>query len=285
MNFKALIAAGALLATQSFAIIGIGGHYAPGFGTKMKGMDKPADIAKIDDNTGISLQHGGFDGTMQGFGFKLWVDILPIIDVEATVNFQFGSYDASLFVNSEKSVQEIPLEIELGGTPFGKANPKFVAMNGDLSITYPITSLPIIRPYIGGGVTYYLNSFVLNQKFTSSIVEGVKQGVDDLAKAYGEVAEAKLNGESEEVVNQKLQAANTQASAIGENMKKDIQDKALDEGLKTSIGGHVLVGLRAKLPIIPIAAYGNFKYYFGGDYPSEVDPGNMVVEVGIGLAI
>lgn len=49
MNFKALIAAGALLASQSFAIIGIGGHYAPGFGTKMKGMDKPADIAKIDD--------------------------------------------------------------------------------------------------------------------------------------------------------------------------------------------------------------------------------------------
>lgn len=251
----------------------------------MKGMDKPADIAKIDDNTGISLQHGGFDGTMQGFGFKLWVDILPIIDVEATVNFQFGSYDASLFVNSEKSVQEIPLEVELGGTPFGKANPKFVAMNGDLSITYPITSLPIIRPYIGGGVTYYLNSFVLNQKFTSSIVEGVKQGVDDLAKAYGEVADAKLNGESEEVVNQKLQAANTQASAIGENMKKDIQTKALDEGLNTSIGGHVLVGMRAKLPIIPIAAYANFKYYFGGDYPSEVDPGNMTVEVGVGLAI
>ena len=38
MNFKALVAAGALLATQSFAIIGIGGHYAPGFGTKMTGM-------------------------------------------------------------------------------------------------------------------------------------------------------------------------------------------------------------------------------------------------------
>lgn len=281
MNLKVIAAAAALLASQSFAIIGIGGHYAPGFGTKMKA----ADPLPVTEDKSVLLSHGGFSGTMQGFGFKLWVDILPIIDVEATVNFQFGSYDASLFVNSEKSVQEIPLEVELGGTPFGKANPKFVAMNGDLSITYPITSLPIIRPYIGGGVTYYLNSFVLNQKFTSSIVEGVKQGVDDLAKAYGEVADAKLNGESEEVVNQKLQAANTQASAIGENMKKDIQTKALDEGLNTSIGGHVLVGMRAKLPIIPIAAYANFKYYFGGDYPSEVDPGNTTVEVGVGLAI
>ena len=35
MNIKALVAAGALLATQSFAIIGIGGHYAPVFGTNM----------------------------------------------------------------------------------------------------------------------------------------------------------------------------------------------------------------------------------------------------------
>ena len=73
--------------------------------------------------------------------------------------------------------------------------------------------------------------------------------------------------------------------AKGQEMKAQIQDKALDEGLNTSIGGHILVGLRAKLPIIPIAAYGNFKYYIGGDYPSEVDPGNMTVELGVGLAI
>ena len=65
-----------------------------------------------------------------------------------------------------------------------------------------------------------------------------------------------------------------------------IEDEiAIAEGLNTSIGGHILVGLRAKLPIIPIAAYGNFKYYIGGDYPSEIDAGNMTVEVGVGLAI
>ena len=49
--------------------------------------------------------------------------------------------------------------------------------------------------------------------------------------------------------------------------------------------GHILVGLRAKLPIIPIAAYSNFKYYIGGKYPSEIDSGNMTVELGVGLAI
>ena len=150
MNLKALVAAGALLATQSFAIVGVGFHYAPGFGTKMKSAE-PAPIAN-----NINLSHDGFDGMMQGFGFKAWIDLLPVIDIEATLNIQFGSYDASLWVDNpaDGTVNEIPLEIELGGTPFGKANPKFVAMTGDLSITYPITTLPIIRPYIGGGLSY-----------------------------------------------------------------------------------------------------------------------------------
>ena len=201
--------------------------------------------------------------------------ILPVIDIEATLNIQFGSYDASLWVENPSldgsvAKTEIPLEIELGGTPFGKANPKFVAMTGDLSITYPITTLPIIRPYIGGGLSYHLNSFVLNQKFASSFIQ---------PSTFDEVAAIVLDQTMDnDAKSQALQAK-------GQEMKAQIQDKALDEGLNTSIGGHILVGLRAKLPIIPIAAYGNFKYYIGGDYPSEVDPGNMTVELGVGLAI
>ena len=82
-----------------------------------------------------------------------------------------------------------------------------------------------------------------------------------------------------------MAVAKQKAEDLGKSMQKKIQDAALDEGLKKSLGGHILVGLRAKLPIIPIAAYGNFKYYIGGDYPSEIDAGNMTVELGVGLAI
>jgi hypothetical protein len=72
---------------------------------------------------------------------------------------------------------------------------------------------------------------------------------------------------------------------VSETLVENLQDAALEEGLKQSIGGHILVGLRAKLPIIPIAAYANFKYYFGGDYPEEIDPGHMAAEVGVGFAL
>lgn len=266
MNFKVILAAAALLATQSFAIIGIGGHYAPGFGTKMKA----GPVLPVTE--GIQFGHEGFDGTMQGFGFKLWIDILPIIDIEATYNIQFGSYDAALYVDGV--ADPIPIEIELAGTPFGKANPKFVASNLDISVTYPITFIPIIRPYIGGGFTYYLNTFVLNQSFVQGIID--EPAIADMVRSV-----ANKEGLDPEALQQKAKELET----LGETLKQRVQDKAADEGLNTSVGGHVLVGMRGKLPIIPIAIYTNFKYYFGGDYPKEIDAGNMTLEVGGGFAL
>ena len=286
MNFKVLLAAGALLATQSFAIIGIGAHYAPNFGTKMTGLgaDKVANRVSVSDGGEVQLWHGGFDEMMQGFGFKVWVDILPIIDVEATFNIQFGSYDATLFVVKDPmaiisgdipsdAYKQIDLEIELGGTPFGKANPKFVQMTGDLSITYPITFIPIIRPYIGGGLTYYMNTFILNQPFTKKVV----------GDTYKAMVDEVLSDPLALVTNPS--ASTDISNRLSDAMVESLQDAALEEGLKTSIGGHVLVGVRAKLPIIPIAAYANFKYYFGGDFPEEIDPGHMTAEVGVGFAL
>lgn len=286
MNFKVLLAAGALLATQSFAIIGVGAHYAPGFGTKMTGLgaDKVANRVSVSDGGEVQLWHGGFDEMMQGFGFKVWVDILPIIDVEATFNIQFGSYDATLFVVKDPmaiisgdipsdAYKQIDLEIELGGTPFGKANPKFVAMTGDLSITYPITFIPVLRPYIGGGLTYYMNTFILNQAFTKKVV----------GDTYKNMVNEVLSDPLALVTNP--DASTDISNRMSDAMVESLQDAALEEGLKTSIGGHVLVGVRAKLPIIPIAAYANFKYYFGGDFPEEIDPGHMTAEVGVGFAL
>ena len=305
MNAKILLAAGALLASQSFAIIGIGAHYTPNFGTKMTGFaetpDRFGNSVNVTDAGEVKLWHGGFDEMMHGFGFKVWVDILPIIDIEATLNIQFGSYDASLFVIKDPTAvltgatggdlsayDQIDLEVELGGTPFGKANPKFVQMNGDLSITYPITFIPILRPYIGGGLTYYLNTFILNQPFTSRVVGGTY----NVVKAE---LEAEMQNAIDGVMNNPAAAldpnsialpdANTMAQRMQDALVENIQDAALEEGLKTSIGGHILVGLRAKLPIIPIAAYANFKYYFGGDFPEEIEPGRMAAEIGVGLAI
>ena len=264
MNFKLLAAAAALCISPSFAILGIGVHYAPNFGTSLDktSNEEISGLSAGDLQLGkVEYRHGSFSG-MQGFGLKLWVDILPVIDVEATYNLQWGSYSSTLTVTGlDGKAIERDIELEFNGVPFGKTTPKFVAMNGDLSITYPITSLPIIRPYIGGGITYYLSTPVMSAKFINSYMEVLE----------GELKEALVTG--------------TMTEAQAKELANKLSDKLQDDGLNTNIGGHILLGLRAKLPIIPIAAYVNGKYYFGLDYDDEIDASAFVLEAGIGFAL
>ena len=254
MNFKLIFAAAALLATQSFAIAGIGAHYTPAVGTTLKEAQR-ADIKGTDGKIGFS--HGSFD-YIQGFGFKAWVDILPFVDIEATFNIQFASYNAALWVGDGENARKIPLEIELGGTPFAKATPKYVGMNADLSVTKPF-SIPLfpIRPYVGAGLTMHWNTFILNNRFVEKVMD----------KAF---ADGSYPADENELVNA---------------LKSKVVDYAKDEGLNKSIGIHLLAGVRFKLPIIPIAAYANVKCYLGGDYDSDIDAGNFAFEIGGGFAL
>ena len=152
------------------------------------------------------------------------------------------------------------MEIELGGTPFAKATPKYISMNADLSVTKPF-SIPLfpIRPYVGGGLTIHWNTFVLNKAFVEKVV----------ADAYGEAAIVEHLTDSD----------------FGEKLARKVVDYAKDEGLTKSIGIHLLAGVRFKLPIIPIAAYANVKCYLGGDYDSDIDAGNFAFEIGGGFAL
>ncbi len=260
MNFKILVAAAALLVSQSFAIIGIGGHYSPNVGTKLKSAEK-ASIEGTGDL--LKFDHGSFSN-IQGFGFKAWIDFLPFIDVEATFNIQFASYSAAFYVPGGDAEVRVPLEIELAGVPFGKATPKYVAMNGDLTIAYPFLKwLPIVHPYIGAGITYHLNTFILNKKFVDGIFSDMKAKYRD----------------------EKMAELLSDPKALSKELAEEVADEALDKGLNKSIGFHAMIGARAKLPIIPIALYANAKVYLGGDYDSDIDAGHFAFEIGGGFAL
>jgi hypothetical protein len=251
MNFKVIFAAASLLATQAFAIAGIGFHYSPNVGTTLK-SGKQAPLKVNDKEYPVEFSHGDFD-YIQGFGFKAWIDILPFVDVEGTFNIQFASYNATLWADGEPH----RLEIELGGTPFAKATPKFIAMNADISVTKPF-SIPLfpIRPYVGAGLTIYWNTFILNNAFVEGVLE--RSGKD-------------LSGSS--------------AKEIADALAKNVVDAAKDKGLNKSVGFHLLAGARFKLPIIPIAAYANVKVYLGGEYDSDIDAGHVAFELGGGFAL
>ena len=74
-------------------------------------------------------------------------------------------------------------------------------------------------------------------------------------------------------------------AAQAKKLSDKISSKLQDDGLNTNLGGHILLGVRAKLPIIPVAAYVNGKYYFGVDYDDEIDASSFVLEAGVGFAL
>lgn len=241
---KILFAAAFVLfaSTQSFAIVGLGAHYIMNLSSLESGGIK----AIPNDQHTITLEQKGSDG-LAGVGFKLWVDFLPIIDVEVTTNIAAARYDAILTMDGKR----IPLEMDSEVPFFGKAKPLFAMISGDLSITYPFTMLPIIRPYLGAGISYISNTPVMDSKFVENFFN----------KKYPNLDKEDKNELSEEIAD-------------------ELEDKGFDMG----IGGHAIVGFRLKAPVIPIAFYANGKYYFGGNADSKFSPG-FAFEFGGGFAL
>lgn len=262
MQISKILASALLIGalSQSHAIVGLGGHYllSPG-----AGVDGKTEVIKSEPNSGssLNLQRGSLD-QMQGFGVKLWIDALPFVDIEGTGNFAFGSYDAALVLQSPLDTAIIPIEAEMEFPGYStKAKPLAFIGSGDLSVTYPFLKFPpaisILRLYAGAGISYTFQSAVLNKSFVD--------------KAASSELDAFLNAKSEA----EIQDAATQAAT-------KIAKEIASEGLEYGVGAHVIVGARAKLPIIPIAAYANYKYYLGG-FQSPINAG-QAIELGGGIA-
>ena len=239
----------AAMAAPSFALVGIGGHWAPNFGAKIGGAKQTintslGDATFVRDEATIE----------QGFGFKLWLD-LPVvpINVEATTNFQGGFYDATI----ETAAREIPLAINMGFPLLGEAEPMFGLMSVDLSVAWRFVdfnpALLRVQTYVGGGVTWNYATRPLDKKTAQTAFDAV-YGSMDPAIAADEKAQAKA-------------MQNALESAYGD----------LDSGF----GGHVLLGARVKLLVFSV--YVNGKYHFGG-LPSGIDNG-LTLELGGGLGL
>jgi hypothetical protein len=243
--------------TQAFAIIGAGVHYIYNTGS-LDADPKNGPVKEItigEENKSIVVNQKSASG-LQGIGFKAWIDFLPVVDIEGTLNVAATRYTTSLTIPTLTG----DTTINLSYTPdapysmiFGNAEPLYGVVNGDLSVTYPF-DLPIIRPYIGAGFSYFASIPIINASFTKKMLD------PDLIE--------------------KLVVGNGEASEIG----KALTEKLKEESYTTGIGGHIIAGFRIKPPVIPLAIYANGKFYFGGNTNSQFSQG-FVLEVGGGLAI
>jgi len=246
--------------TQAFAIIGVGAHYVMNATGSLKASTGPVyelDFGQLGKES-IDVEQQKASG-LQGLGFKLWIDFLPVIDIEGTFNVAATRYKTSLSIPVPVQGTEIERKvIPLAYTPdapynmvFDRADPLYGIFSGDVSITYPVTSLPIIRPYAGLGVSYLASIPVINASFTKKMLDNSNELTDALTTSAD---------------------PDKAAAAVGDALVKTLKDS----DYKTSITGHAIIGVRFKIPFLPPVIYANGKYYFGKD---------VVLEVGGGLAI
>jgi hypothetical protein len=264
-----LAAAFALFATtQAFAIIGVGAHYIMNTGSLKSSKEHAiVDFGSPLGEQKIMVNQESASG-LQGLGFKAWIDFLPLVDIEGTLNIAATRYKTSLEIPTlDENEEPVSKTIRLSYTPeapysmlFGDADPLFGVVNGDLSITKPF-DLPIIRPYIGAGVSYFASIPIVNSSFAQKMIDSSPGLVEAL-----------------------IDPTNPDNASAAEGMGKALAKVLQEESYKTGIGGHLIAGFRLKLPVIPIAAYANGKYYFGGNTNSQFTQG-FVLEVGGGLAL
>ncbi len=264
----------ALGSTSSFAIFGIGAHYAPNYGSKVKAAEEQIFFQAVDinndeipDDTISANLSRGKSKDFQGFGFKFWIDALPVIDIEATVNFQANTYSADLaydLIGDDTGVQEIALRTPgAGALPIKqkKIDPAYGWVFVDLSANYPFfeVPLPVIewKFYAGGGITYVWGTPAVSKSFAEKVVASSM-----------EAAVAQLEGGNGSVPSP-------------DDLSKSLIDAFKDEGYHSGVGGHVMIGTRLDLLVVSI--YCNGKYHFGG-LPDEAESG-ITMELGAGLGI
>jgi hypothetical protein len=255
---KVLLLTGAL-ALSSQAFIGLGAHLAPAFGPEVKkssGTVMPDGSSNADR---ILLMTGGVSG-LQGLGVKLWIDFIPVVDVEATANIQFGYYnmafavDTSIAGTGQYDTTQINPEIDI---PFADAKPLYGRISGDVAVLYPFLKIPLVKFQAGGGVSYIMSSPVMNNSFAKkALTKAQNAGTFD--------------------------ADNADADDIQKVLVDAVSDP---DAFASGIGFFAQVGAKVKPPIIPLALYADAKYGFGGPSVSGVSGGQgLTLEFGGAIA-
>jgi len=265
--------------TQAFAIFGIGVHYVMNTGSldANKGeiplpLSPNADqiIQELFKDSKITVNQKSASG-LQGLGFKAWIDFLPFVDIEGTLNIAATQYKTSLTIpkivetdDGGFAIKDTTINLSYSPEapyniiPGGSVDPLFGIVNGDVSVMYPFTDIPLIRPYIGVGFSYFASIPIANASFAEKMID-------------------------KDLLNSLLDPDPENAGAAKEIEKKLIK-KLQNESYTTGMGGHIIAGFRIKPPVIPLAIYANGKYYIGGNTNSQFSQG-FVFEIGGGFAL
>ncbi len=235
-----------VVATQSYAIIGIGVHLVK-TNTKIS-SELSATMPFIVERSGENLT---------ALGIKLWLDFIPFIDLETTLNAYLNTgYNSGIKLSlpnsnvSDSNSQKLP----------------YFGTDLDVTVVYPFFEFPpalsIIKIYVGGGLTVSFSTPLA----TNDIVQ-----------------ESAINigfGNTQTIQNALTRTTSPiTADQIISELSKGIKDQTKD--IKTfKYGVHGIIGIKIKPPIIPITIYTNIKAYLISQRTVGLDRSPFLLEIG-----
>jgi len=240
--------------SSSYAIAGVGFHWGFDMSMGMKPIENeplsllfdrstlPDQIADIDFFR-VSLKD--WKPSVINFGGKAYIDFIPFIEaIELSCNFGLWQYQSTLhYLDVENSISSGEAEykdidltlgklgmkeyIGLDGTPYAK-------LHFDATVRWTVLDLWLIKFSAGGGVSAHLATPLL----TGSLIEDALGPALKDAEAT-DIDRLLSNPESgEKILNQIIK------DAMG----------------KPALGAHAILGVKAKLPVIPVGVYIDGKY-------------------------
>lgn len=259
--------------SSSYAIVGAGFHWGFDFSLSMDdvkdekvgiptpdvsglpglanvpGIDLPGLQNTLNSKGLINVSRTNWKRSAINFGGKAYIDLIPFIEaVEVSCNFGLWQYEGGLnyadfsaaglqhiATTDTLKYTHVPLTIGSVGVP------KYVGLDGtpyaklqlDATVRKTILDLWIIKLSGGAGFSTHFSTPLLTAKLV------------------------------EDVVGSKLNDPTALEGLLkpGGDISKDIVNKIIDEAMgKPVYGMHILLGVKAKLPVIPIGIYVDGKY-------------------------
>jgi len=246
-----------------YAIAGVGFHWGFDFSLSMDDVTKekvklfpesndPVLGPTLDALKGydfFSVSRTDWKASAINFGGKAYIDIIPFIEtIELSCNFGLWQYNGLLrYIDVtgttvtaggvEPAYKDLHLTLDKLGMPtyIGLNGTPYAKLQLDATVRKTLLDLWIIKLSGGGGFSTHLATPLL----TASLIEDV------LGKSLNDP----------KTLNALL------AGNLGTQVGKDIVQKIIDEAMgKPVYGMHIILGVIAKLPVIPVGIYVDGKY-------------------------
>jgi len=199
-----------------------------------------------------------------GLGGKIYIDAIPVIDIEAAFFISGNKYDFKVNYPDLKALSDIAS----GGVSVANiANIQDTSFDGlgifsriatDITIRYPLLKFPpvvnIFKLYVGAGPSFVLQTPLINEELVNEI----------------------LNPFIEEAMSGSLGASPSPT---------DLADALIDQAKKLELktGGHLLLGMHIKPPIFPMGLIIDSRFHFG--LPTDDDMPGTSFSINAGLSI